>query len=193
MKNFLKKNLILIIAFALPILFISAVAIYVRFPFVTVSTDYDFVYVSCKGPNTYGCANHLRERYGVVDGKLVVKEVESTIKDDIDGDGEPDDLNKSYYYGIFLHNTKTEESREISLEEVEAFSLNGLSTSPDGVSVSRPYNNSSDFIFGRDYSYDYYLQKGRAKKKLNLLNQQWIYNYYDNFYLVGWVLPGRSE
>lgn len=32
MKNFLKKNLILIIAFALPILFISAVAIYVRFP-----------------------------------------------------------------------------------------------------------------------------------------------------------------
>lgn len=129
----------------------------------------------------------------MVDGKLVVKEVESTIKDDIDGDGEPDDLNKSYYYGIFLHNTKTEESREISLEEVEAFSLNGLSTSPDGVSVSRPYNNSSDFIFGRDYSYDYYLQKGRAKKKLNLLNQQWIYNYYDNFYLVGWVLPGRSE
>ena len=143
----------------------------------------------------YYCNNYLQKRYSVADNKLVVNPVD--LAQDSNKDGVPD-YNKNYDYTarIFLHDTKKNESREITLAETQTLSLNSLLTSPDGVTVSSHYDrNGSDFFFifgGGSSSYGYYLTKGKSRSKINLINSTDQYYYRNNFQFVGWVLPGRN-
>jgi len=195
MKDFLKKNFALIIAFSLPVLLIAAIALSTYLPSLFISTDYNFVYSSCTdGTNnyySYRCDNYLQKRYSVIDGQLVVNDVDPT--QDSDNDGIPD-VKENYTARLFLHNTKSNETKEITLKEAESLNLNELITSPDGVSVSSQYDRGADFflIFDGGSSYGHYLVKGNAKRKLNLINNEDRYYYRDNFQFIGWVLPGRN-
>ena len=112
---------------------------------------------------------------------------------DSDKDGVPD-INENYTARIFLHNTKKNESREITLEEAQTLTLNGLLTSPDGVTVSSNYDRGADFFFLFDggSSYGYYLTKGKSRRRINLINRNERYYYRDNFQFIGWVLPARN-
>ena len=111
---------------------------------------------------------------------------------DSDRDGIPD-INENYTARIFLHNTKKNESREITIQEAQTYTLNSLLTSPDGVTVSGSYDRRADFlIFNSGSSYDYYLTKGKSKDKLNLINSGQRYSYQNNFQFIGWILPGRN-
>jgi len=195
MKEFLKKNFAILLAFILPVAFISIVALSTYLPSYFLLTDYNFVYSLCtEGANyySYQCDNYLQKRYSVVNGKLVVNSIDPA--QDSDKDGVPD-INEKYTARIFLHDTKKNESREITLEEAHMLTLNGLLTSPDGVTVSSNYNRGANFFlfFDGGSSYGYYLTKGRNNRnKLNLINRDDRYYYRDNFQFLGWVLSGRN-
>src|SRR3989338_6472595 len=194
MKEFLKNNFAVVLAFALPIAFIAIIALSAYLPSLFLSTDYNFVYSACTdGTNYYPhyCNNHHQNRYSVVNGKIAVKSIDPAQDADKDGLA---DISENYTARIFLHDTKKNESREIPLEESETLSLNGLLTSPDGVSVSSDYDRGADFLFFFDggSTHGYYLTKGKSRSKLNLIPNDDRYYYGENFQFIGWVLPGRN-
>jgi len=195
MKEFLKKNFALLLAFILPIALIVVVALSSYLPSRFLSTDYNFIYTSCTdGRNyyPYSCNRYLQERYVVVDGKLGVIPVDTAVDSNKDGVA---DFSGTYTDRIFLHDTKKNEGREITLEEAQVMTLNSLLTSPDGVTVSGYYDRSGGdfFIFGGgSSSYGYYITKGKSRNKINLINSTDQYYYQNNFQFVGWVLSGRN-
>jgi hypothetical protein len=187
MKEFFKKNIAIVLAFALPVVFILAVALSTYLPSLFLSTDYNFIYSMCTERQGH---SYLQKRYSVVNNKLVVNDIDPA--QDSDNDGIPD-IKENYSARIFLHDTKKNESREITLEEAQTLSLNSLLTSPDGVTVSSGYDRGADFLFFYgSSSYGYYLTKGKKRSKLNLINRDNRYYYRDNFRFIGWVLPGRN-
>lgn len=203
MKESLRKNFALILAFALPIILIVGVAISVYLPSLFISTNYNFIYASCTdnlNSYPYNCNTYLANKYSVVDGKLIVAPEATTtviynqnnVERSISTKDSPD--YRKYNTRIFLHDTQKNESREITVEEAKLLNLNNLITSPDGASVSSNYNNGSDFfIFGGGRSsFGYFLTKGSGKLKLNLINYDDRYYYQNNFQFIGWVLPGRT-
>ena len=191
MKEFLKKNFVLVLAFVLPVLFIIVVVLGTYLPSRFLKTGYDFIYATCTHEtNYYYCDNYLQSHYSVVGGRLMVT---TNPYQDSDNDGILD-VNENYSVRIFYHDTKHNESREITYVEAQQLSLSGLLTSPDGVTVSSGYNRGTDFFifFGSGSSYEYYLMKGSGRSKLNLVNEgRWSY-YPNNFEFIGWVLPGRN-
>jgi len=183
MKNLIKNNLVLIIAFSLPVLLIVVIAVVSYLPSLLISTDYNFVYSSCTDRTnyySYRCDDYLQKRYSVVDGQIVVSDV--------------DPVEEGYTARLFLHNTKSNETREITLKEAESLDLNELITSPDGVSVSSQYDRGADLflVFNGGSTHGHYLVKGSARSKLNLINSEDRYYYRDNFQFIGWTLPGRN-
>jgi hypothetical protein len=197
MKEFIKKNFTIVLAFLLPILLIIIVALITYLPSLSIKTNYNFIYTSCTdGQNyyPYNCNNYMQKRYSVADDKLVVMDVDLTV--DSDRNGVPD-YKEKYSDRIFLHDTLKNESREISLKEAQTMTLNDLLTSPDGITVSSSYDRRrmgmEIFPFDSGYSsYGYYLAKGKSKTKLNLINNTDQYYYQNNFKFIGWVLPGRN-
>ncbi len=195
MKEFIKKNFVLLLAFLLPVVFIAVVALGAYFSSRSVATDYHFVYATCTDSRNYypyPCDTYLQKRYTVVNDKLVVTEVDMTQDSDKNGVA---DFNAKYADRLFLYDTKKHESREITLGEAQAMTLNGLLTSPDGVTVSGNYARGGDFFFifgGGSSSYGHYLTKGKSRSKINLINSSDEYYYQNNFQFVGWVLPGRN-
>lgn len=189
MKDFIKKNLIVLLAFVLPIALLLIVVLSIYMPSFFLSTDYDFLYTSCSSNNNYSnrCGNYLQGHYFIVDNKLAISDINPTQDSDKNG---VLDINENYVMHLFLHDTKNNESREVTLKEAQTFTLNHLITSPDGVSVSDHYQSGSDFsIFGRSSSnYGYYLSKGGSKKKLHLINSNDRYYYRSNFEFIGWVI-----
>ncbi len=197
MNEFLKKNFAILLAFILPVALIAIVALSTYLPSLFLSTNYNFIYSSCfDGTNyydSYRCDNYLQKRHSVVNSKLVVNAIDPN--QDWDGNKIPD-IRKNYTARIFLHDTKKNESREITLEEAQTLSLNSLLTSPDGITVSSQYTRNSGgdfFIFGGgSSSYGHYLTKGKSRDKLNLINRDDQSYYRHNFQFLGWVLPGRN-
>lgn len=196
MKEFLRKNFALLLAFALPMVLIAVVALSAYLPSLFLSTKYNFIYTSCSNGTAYsyyGCNEYLQKLYVVENNKLVKRDTGST--EDTDKDGVLD-KDEKYDDRIFLHDTESNESREITLAEAQALTLNNLITSPDGVTVGSAYDRRSGgdfFPFGGGSStYNYYLTKGDSRKKINLVNSSDRYYYRENFQFLGWVLPGRN-
>ena len=197
MKDFIKKNFAILLAFLLPILLIIIVTISVYLPSLFIKTKYNFIYSSCSNGVDYysynNCNNYLQKRYTVSNDALTLNNVDMT--QDLDKDGMPDFKGK-YSDRIFLHDTEKNESREITLDEAKSLKLSGLLTSPDGISVSGDYDRVGGdfFIFGGGNSvYGYYLTKGKSRTRINLINNNDRYYYQNNFQFLGWVLPGRNN
>lgn len=204
MKDLIKKNFVIILAFLLPVALIVIIALSTYLPSLFLKTDYNFVYTSCTDGHNYypyQCDSYLQKRYSVENNTLVQKPVDLT--QDLNNDGKPDYnvqtasqvLLPSYTDRIFLHDTEKNESREITLEEAKKLTLNSLLTSPDGVTVSSHYSRGGDFFpfGGGSSSYGYYLTKGNSRSKINLINSSEPYYYQNNFQFIGWVLPGRNS
>jgi hypothetical protein len=208
MKEFIKKNLALISAFLLPIILIVVVAVVSYLPSLFISTNYDFIYATCtKGTDyyPYDCNKYLNEKYSIRDNKLILTQTSittttTTIATTIHYEKNsvpPRTVSGAEQYNdrIFLHNTKNNESREITLEEAKGLTLNSLLTSPDGITISSNYGyRGGDFIIfsGGRTTYSYYLSKGKGKSKLNLINNNDQNYYQNNFKFLGWVLPGKN-
>ncbi len=202
MKDFIKKNFAVLLAFVLPIVLIVVVALSAYLPSLFLSTHYNFLYTICADGSSYNsypyyCENYLQKKYSVFNNKLIELPVDMTVDTNRDGIPDFNDFNGKYVARIFLHDTKKNESREITFAEAKLLTLNNLLTSPDGVTVSSnsSYSGGGDFFFlfgGGRSSYGYYLTKGKSKSKLNLVNSSDQYYYQNNFQFLGWVLPGRN-
>ncbi len=190
MKEFLKQNITIVLAFALPFILIFGVVVSIYIPSLFVKTDYNFIYAFCTNQNYYSCDSTLPKKYTVKNGKLVIRD-ESAAPIDTNKNGIPD--MKEYPARLFLHDTKTNTSREITKEEAESLTLRGLLTSPDGASVSGRYdrNGGDFFLFGGSSSYNYYLMQGKGSARLNLIQNSGSY-YQNNFEFIGWVIPGKN-
>ncbi|MEX2052369.1 MAG: hypothetical protein WD991_01575 [Candidatus Paceibacterota bacterium] len=188
MKKFIKENIVLVMAFAVPVLLIVAVALSTYLPSLFLKTEYDFIYTTCannSGYTYYACPN-LSTLYTVVGNKLVVNPGSADM--DQNKNGTPD-IQEGYTFRIFLHDTTRNESREITQYDAGLLLLSPLLTSPDGVTVSYSSNRDAGFfIFGGSSDYGNYLVKGKSKQKLNLINSGEQYYYSGNFQFIGWVL-----
>ena len=192
MKRFIKQNFIIILAFLLPVIILVGITAIVYLPSFFLSTDYDFIYLSCSSNNSRDCDNYIKDRYKITNGKMVINENKLPLDADKDGVA---DVN----IHIFLHNAKNNNSQELLLKEVKKLSLSDLLTSPDGVTISDGYSrrNSGGGLFpffydggGRDYNY--YLVKGNSRKKLNLINSARRNYYQNNIHFIGWVMPNSN-
>ena len=163
-------------------------------PSLFISTNYNFIYASCTdGANYYQfpCNKYLQDRYVVNDGKLIIKPIDKDV--DLDKNGVPD-YKEKYSDRIFLHDTKNNESKEISIDEAQSLVLSNLLTSPDGITVSSHYDNTNNgifSIFGGSSSYGFYLTKGNFKSKINLVNNLNSYYYASNFEFLGWIIKNN--
>ncbi len=193
--KFIKQNIVIIIAFSLPILLIIGVALSIYIPSLFLSTTYNFVYTVCAdGINSnypYNCNNYIQKRYSVVNNRIVINNIDPIL--DSDNDTIPD-INENYTTRIILHDTEKNESREITFEEAQTLTLNNFEKSPDGVAVTGNWSGGGDFFMfgGSSSTYGYYLTRGEIKKKLNLIYSSDQYYYRDSFQFIGWVLPGRN-
>ena len=177
MKDVLKNHGLIIAAFLLPLLLIAGVTLSTVGPKTIVNTEYDFVYAVCSNnPYNYKCSD-LLQNYGV-DGESIVVTATST--------GSASDFDVR----LFVHDTEADTSREITREEAEALALDGKITSPDGVAVEWDRRGGSgDFIFFDSRTrYGYYLTKGDASTKLNLVYDDDNYYYRGNMKFIGWVI-----
>ena len=184
------KPILVGIAFLLPLLFVGVVFVTSYIPSATLSTDYDFIYATCSEGNTpysYNCSNYLNNLYGVEDGTLVERPVSAVLDSDRD---EIPDIDENYRTRLFYHDTELNQSREITLDEARAFRLRDLITSPDGVAVEWEYSRSRGYFifYGSSSSYGYYLTRGNARKRLDLIHDGERYYYRDDFQFIGWVL-----
>jgi hypothetical protein len=190
MNKFIKNNLSLIVAFSLPIALILVVVVATYSPFSSVETGYNFIYSSCDngtGGYSYGCLDHMKALFSVRDDKLVMNKINPNK--DSDRDNIPD-IEENYHVRIFLHDTEKNESREVKFEEAKNYKIiSDTITSPDGVNVSGKYDRGPEVfpIIDTHSSYDYYLTKGKGRKKLNLINRDSRYYYRDNFRFIGWL------
>jgi hypothetical protein len=191
MNKDLQKNLPVIIAFVLPLILILGVVLSAYVPALFLKTDYNFVYASC-ADNTYDydCYNNIAKRFSIKNGQLVL----NTLTPKENTSFTTEDLNNDFPARIYLHNTKDNESREITIEEAQSLQLNGLSTSPDGVSVGQRSNNRIEVfpLFYSSRNNSWYLRKGGKSKKLHLPDTNNTNYYSFNYHFIGWVLPGRT-
>ena len=133
MKEFLKKNFVILLAFILPIALMVIVATGIYYQSLLISTDYDFIYTHT---NYYD-----EDPFSVENGKLRVNAIDSDCR-----------------LRIFLYDTPKNESREMTLEEAQELTLNGQLRSPDGVYISL-YKNTVGGVLPFTYtSYKYQLQ-----------------------------------
>lgn len=191
--NFIKKNILLIISFALPIILIVAVIISARLPSFLLSTKYNFIYISCsyEMDHYYDCGNFLDRSYTVVDGKLSAIELKQNKDQGLKN--KKLNVDEIDYPRIFLHDSLINESREITFEEAQTLQIDKLLTSPDGVTISTSCDDGAGFFIfdSGSSSFAYYLTKGKSKNKLNIINTGPCY-LKSNFKFLGWVLSNRE-
>ena len=184
-----KNQLLIVVAFLLPMIFLGVVLTVSVIPSATLTTDYDFLYATCSdgsGPYNYNCRSYLANRYSVRNGRLVEQPVPAEL--DSDQDSIPDVL-ENYRTRLFIHDTQTNQSREINQQDAERLQLLDLLTSPDGVAVEWDRSGGDDFffIFGSRSNYGYYLTKGNAKQRLELINDANRYYYGNDLHFLGWL------
>ena len=189
MKQTSGKPILIGIAFLLPLFFIAVVFVTSTIPSVRLTTDFDFVYATCSGGNTpynYNCGNYLNILFVVENRALKVKPVPPDL--DSDRDTIPD-VDENYRTRLFFHDTDLNESREITLTEAQDFSLSGLATSPDGVSVELENSRHVGFFlfFDTRSTSEYFLTKGNVQQELNVISNNERYYYGDDFLFLGWV------
>ncbi|MDZ7726218.1 MAG: hypothetical protein U5L75_01390 [Candidatus Campbellbacteria bacterium] len=186
MKEFFKGNTVIVLALLLPLLLVLVIFLTTYLPYFSLSSDYNFVYATCENntrhePGTLSCDEYLDERFSIVNKRISDNELD-----------EPQD-EEGFQVRFFMHNTSTNESREIAFEEARSYELSSLLTAPDGVSFSGPeYDGGVSFFlfYDSNSSSGYYLTKGGRRQKQNLINVNANYRGYygDGFRFMGWIL-----
>lgn len=175
--TFLKKNISLILALAIPLAMVGFVAASVYLPSLFIKPQYTFIYVT--NDNDY-----RGNRYAVEDGVIVRHEpVVPTDEVSVRYEGKQPEPK------LYIYDLDNDESREISFEQSQVYRLDDSPESPDGFTLTYG-NNNSDFFFlfgggNRDYNTRYLVGNG-VSKKLNLKNDGSSY-YSGNIRLLGWV------
>jgi hypothetical protein len=94
---------------------------------------------------------------------------------------------------IYLHETKINKSKKISLEEAQSYLLSESAISPDGAEISSGYRDTRAndivgvFDWGNRNYFSYYLQKYNTNIRLNLVGIE-SYGSQFTYKFIGWIL-----
>lgn len=91
---------------------------------------------------------------------------------------------------FYLHDTKTNQNRELGPIEVNNYKIiDSDTTSPDGVTFTGKYTYNGMFFGGsRGSDYTYFLQKNDSKRHIDLTgSEDASYPYYSKINFRGWV------
>jgi hypothetical protein len=147
----------LIIAIALPLVFLIALTIAIYLPKAGIKPQYDFIYTS-ESP----AWNSITYRYDINNGKIA-PQIE--IPDDVADLGE---YSEPTYPTLYRYNVADDTAKVITLEEAQQLRLEAGPSSPDGYTVTYNYGHNGIFeLFGSSNSNSgYFITKGAAQKKL---------------------------
>lgn len=185
-QSFIRNHAVVLLAFAIPVLFILGVVIFLHVPVKSISTDYDFLYATCSDDYySYECSKFVQNYFSVSDDKVILS-VDTTA--DWNRNNVPD-VNEGYKVHLFFHDTQKNESKEVTLEDIQQMSVTSSITSPDGVAVQGSYNQGPEFFpfFSNGSNFGYYLVKGNKRAPLTLVLGDNMYAYQEGFEFVGWV------
>lgn len=157
--SFIKQNIIVLLAFALPILLILGIAASTYLPGVSLSTQYDFVYATCDNQN---------KPYPVeVECK---KELETT--------------RLFIHYSSTNENREVKLENIQNLEISPLLTSPDGVTLDWGYG-----NNDVEFFpfFGRSSQFSYYFIKGERRHEVNLVGINDYYSS-NNFKFIGWII-----
>lgn len=190
MRKALKQHVPIILAFSLPLIFILGFALTTYVPAFFVKTNYNFVYATCTDDYNYNydCNSYLKERFLITNNRLVISEVTDMVYEHYYENEHY--VQNNHEFRIFLHDTQTNESREMTPDEATGLRYSSLLTSPDGITISNDYRyNGGDFLIfgGGSSSYGHYLTKGNRRSKINTINNS--DRYQNNFEFIGWIVP----
>ncbi len=188
----LKKNIMIVVALALPLALIGGVILFSKLGSSFVKTEYDFVYATCDSEWYGDCREYLDLTYTVANQVVAVNE-NVVLYVDNNYDGIRETSRPRPTMRLFQYDPETDISKELSNQEIKNLLVDTRITSPDGVVVEGGSSGGGmDILFvdiGSSYSYEYFLRKGSHKKLINLTTGNKRYYYYgDNFKFVGWVV-----
>lgn len=208
----IREKIPLLVGLGLPALFIIGVAIFVLFPVSSSLPKVRFVY-STYPSNTYELQGAIivvngkvsigntyslfRECDPYITGSVYDKQGTTVV---VDMKTRPDfcdttlpganekRLKKAISMGlkVFEHNPATNESRELSVEEILRISLSDVLKSPDGFEFTYGRNSGDFYGFSNGYSQDYYLKNNRYATKMDLVLPA-SSQYGSGVQFVGWV------
>lgn len=169
--EFIKKNIDLVIAAAIPIIMIILIAASIYLPRFFVKPAFNFLYIS---PND----SYNQNYYTVQNGKIILVPNTKWQR------GIPMSVVKLYIYDV-----AKDTAQEISLAEAQNLNLDPRNVSPDGFEIVNGSKSSYifPFFFVSNTNYHtYYLKGHNLSKKLNLqLNDN---SGYDEFRFIGWII-----
>lgn len=201
------KRRALLVAIAIPVAFIMAVLLIAYLPGLLIKPTEQFVYTVDTGIGSkYGSWDQSRQSYRVEKGKIVqVDYLSERCKAGKNGEllqtspslprvdsSQPEvDLTRICTLApdqLFLHDMKTNRSREITFEEAAALRVDPSQASPNGFRIEgRGF--STGLFYGYDsgdYNARYFVGKG-LKVKLNLVQTGNDLYSGDNAALLGWI------
>jgi len=168
--EFIKKNIDLVAAAAIPIIMIIFIAASIYLPRFFVKPAFNFIYIS---PDDRYNQNY----YTVQNGKII-------LAPNTNWGGEI----RTSVIKLYIYDVAKDTAREISLAEAQNLNLDAHKISPDGFEIVN--GSDSDYIFpfffasNTDY-HTYYLKGHNLSKKLNIqLND---HSGYNEFRFIGWI------
>jgi len=192
MNNFFKENLVLVLAFSIPLIFIIIVVIIVYLPAKLIYSDYEFAYVQCSGYFAYSCED-ITNYYRVTDGKISISEYDEDMniesnKITVTHKRSENSYDRFSTFKFFIYNTKTDESRAVNIDELKELSFFDEDVSPDGYSVVDEYVGSHDvfpFYFSSSH-YGIFLKNNKNRREIVLDGGSRDIDF------LGWVLPNEK-
>jgi hypothetical protein len=166
----IKKNLPLVVALGIPVVLTLVIAFAIYLPGFGAEPSYDFVYAT---GNYYGNGT----TYDVVNGKVA----------EVPGIQYEETMPKPPTYTtqvaqLYHYDIETKTSKNITLEEAQAYRLETSRTSPDGYLIQNGSSSGFFPFYDRDNYYDQYLVGNNRRIKTTISD----YDY--DFAFLGWVL-----
>lgn len=181
----------LIVGLAIPVIMVILIALAVLLPGRNINPTTDFVYAVGSYP-TYTTREGdtlTQHDLAIIEGRLT--HTLHTYK--AANNYPPYSYERESVPRLFIHNTKEDTNKEISIDEALNFLLSTETKSPDGFSVSFGRRSYGVFPFffdgGSDNNEHAYLSNKTASKEITLTSgaSKDIYS----FQLVGWVIEEK--
>lgn len=179
MRKDIKRKLPLLIGIGLPMLLVLWVLIFVYFlPRIFLDPQYNFVYV----------ISYNKQSARVIENRAQIDPCPYPYLNEPVGYRDCDQYLREFNF--YLYDVKNDENTPLSLDEVNAYSLDPSDKSPDDYVVSGLQRDSGDYFFfpffwGGGASRSPQIRKGAFSKQISLRD-----NYY-NFKFLGWVLEQK--
>lgn len=180
LKN--KDNLTLLLALAIPIVFILILVGYLYITPLIFKPKTNFIYYFNQSRNV-----NRSYAYNIINGKLDAQANYSSYSSSSQTDQTEPQPNY-IFPEIYLYDVQTNESKVITLNEAKLHNYIKGDFSPDGFEVIDGSDSSGGGLFysGSSRYDEFFLKKNGYSKKINVSTDNNNNSYY-NFELIGWI------